>query len=802
MARQKTSTTRLPQALREELDETSGNDHPRTQYSSKSKVSRKEARKQERQDRKKNKAEYFSATSHNKRRAEEDHIESPKRKKPKHDPSLPNIPTKPDSAVTIPPLVKKRTPLETLISKSAPSQQPRRIADKEDAYISYLEAKLGYTKGSKRKKPAEDDGLDDLLDFADNLVSSPNVDDNDGQLGDNDLDGDWDNEDTDTQSSWPEGDESDEWQGLGELKEDDNISEGSEAPELISQPPAQEVSQSTTRYIPPHLRNKASAAEKPSESMIRLSRQLKGLLNRTSLNPVAQMTDVTSSLTTLIIDGISSHSSLLDSYVVLYAALISSLHKIVGIEFAAYFVQNVVSSYERHLSALSTVADEDESGKECSNLIVLVSELYNFQVISCILVFDIIRGLLNVGLSEFGVELLLKILRNSGQQLRQDDPSALKDIIQIVQNKVVDKGDILSSRTRFMIETLTNLKNNKSKRNIAQNQGADSVERMKKFLAGLSKKRTVLAHDPLRVSLDDLHSAETKGKWWLVGAAWGGDPLVDRQAEIKAAKVAETADPAGDLLKLARKQGMNTDIRRSIFVVLMSSEDYVDACERLSQLNLTEVQQREIVRVLLHCCGNEKSYNPYYALICQHLCHMAHSYRITLQFTLWDFLRDLGETSVGGAELVKNLKGDEGFDIKNISSTRMRNVARAYGWWIAKDCVSLAILKPVDFTSLKKTTTEFLREMMVQIFICSQRTSPMITVNAKDIPTTRNRATIEEIFIKATRIQALAMGLVYFLAEVFRDTSNDGEELEKLIRWASTLARDTLRTGVDIVPAL
>ena len=49
---------------------------------------------------------------------------------------------------------------------------------------------------------------------------------------------------------------------------------------------------------------------------------------------------------------------------------------------------------------------------------------------------------------------------------------------------------------------------------------------------------------------------------------------------------------------------MNTDIRRSIFVVLMSSEDYVDACERLGQLNLTEVQQREIVRVLLHCCGN------------------------------------------------------------------------------------------------------------------------------------------------------------------------------------------------------
>ena len=33
-------------------------------------------------------------------------------------------------------------------------------------------------------------------------------------------------------------------------------------------------------------------------------------------------------------------------------------------------------------------------------------------------------------------------------------------------------------------------------------------------------------------------------------------------------------------------------------------QDYVDACDRLSQLTLTEQQQREIVRVLVHCCGN------------------------------------------------------------------------------------------------------------------------------------------------------------------------------------------------------
>lgn len=144
--------------------------------------------------------------------------------------------------------------------------------------------------------------------------------------------------------------------------------------------------------------------------------------------------DVTASFTSFVIGSISAHSTLLDSYVILHAALISSLYRLVGVEFgryslfvrrcdqlslrAAFFVQNVVSSYEHHYSVLSPAtaaardATSDPLGKECSNLIVLLSELYNFQVISCVLVYDIIRNLLSAELTEFVVELLLKLLRS------------------------------------------------------------------------------------------------------------------------------------------------------------------------------------------------------------------------------------------------------------------------------------------------------------------------------------------------------------------------------------------------------
>jgi hypothetical protein len=90
------------------------------------------------------------------------------------------------------------------------------------------------------------------------------------------------------------------------------------------------------------------------------------------------------------------------------------------------------------------------------------------------------------------------------------------------------------------------------------------------------------APEPLRLTLSDLRSAESKGKWWLIGAAWRGDPLVDRQraAQVKHnithdQKKIQTGDDEDDvqaLMDLSRKQGMNTDIRRSVFVVLMQSD--------------------------------------------------------------------------------------------------------------------------------------------------------------------------------------------------------------------------------------
>ena len=94
---------------------------------------------------------------------------------------------------------------------------------------------------------------------------------------------------------------------------------------------------------------------------------------------------------------------------------------------------------------------------------------------------------------------------------------------------------------------------------------------------------------------------------------------------------------------------------------------------------------------------------------------------------------------------------------------------------------------------LKPRTRDFLAHFFRQLFANSQTSIPTVQ---SDAAPTRNKASLEETFVKAARIQVLAMGLVYFLTEMKK-----GSE-EEFIRWSIGVAIDALRTGLDIMPTM
>lgn len=703
---------------------------------------------------------------------------------------------------------------------------PRAVKDRlagDDAEIAALEKKLGIKK--KKKSKELDDGLEDLFGDLGALDSEEEIGLRGSSKRKRDQDDDWLASKRRKALGKPEDSLSDEDSGREDFEEmDDLLSEvdansdtdksmqeddeiesfdsdeedAEEEAEEVLQPRIREnpyvapVTSDTlpaTKYIPPALRGPPSS---DSEALARLRRQIQGLLNRLSdaniltiLKDVEQIYQsnprgyVNTTLIDLLMGMLSDPTVLLDTFLILHAGFIAAIYKVIGPDFGAQIVERIVSEIDKHYSA-----NKSGSGKQSTNLISLLAELYSFQMIGSNLVFDYIKLFLDE-LSEINTELLLRTVKVSGSQLRQDDPTSLKDIVLLLQKSVAKTGESnLPVRTKFMIETINNLKNNRMKTGVAASAiVSEHTVRMKKQLGSMNS-RNLKGTEPLRIGLADIKNTGKKGKWWLVGASWRNDAHGDTksQNDITAnSKLPTTRDQADDgevdLVQMAREQRMNTDIRRAIFITIMSASDFKDAHERLLKLNLKKSQEMEIPRVIVHCAGCEKNYNPYYTLLARKFCS-DHKSRKSFQFALWDLFKSMGENKEeDGAS------DDEDTDRDDLSLRKLVNLGKLYGTLMAKNGLSITSLKPLNLPHLKPKTKTFIEIMLVTVILESQKGSKE----------GRAEKALLNIVINADAVNGMVPDLQYFFRKVISRTELTANKAEKeTVKWACKVVDDML----------
>ncbi|KAJ2783267.1 suppressor of glycerol defect [Coemansia javaensis] len=576
---------------------------------------------------------------------------------------------------------------------------------------------------------------------------------------------------------------------------------------------------SVSRYIPPSLRRKQAADEAEDECVASIRKTLQGQLNRLSESNiegiVAQIEaqyqkhprhHVTEVLCGLILQAIRSRTHMLDTFLYVNAAVVGAMYRAVGLDPVAHLVQKLMEEFEQQFAQgladfragqdqEAKDGDDDDgaaggAGKECQNLCVFVAELYNFQIISCQLVYDVIRLCIQ-DVNEFTAELLLKLIRTSGLQLRKDDPLALKEVVRQATETVGSVGTgRLSVRCRFMVESLTSLKDNRMRN--AMSQSADNVARLKKFLANMDKRRPGGAAEPINIGLQDIRDIKTKGKWWLVGASWVGSqytgdgpaPGAAQAAARRAQDESSNADMER-LLKMAKAQHMNTDIRRSVFVTLLSSDDYADAFERLLKLDLKKTQARELMRVIIHCCGQEKAYNPYYTLVAYKLCAYHNTYQLTMQYALWDFMRELGETDVGGlGRLSQDDGGDGGGGGATVPLRRIVNLAKMYAWLVDRQVLSLLILKTVTFAKVGRQARVFFQVMFSTLFLLHKQRSEA------------DLKAVYGVFQRAASNPTMCHGMLFFFHHFVKRCDLVDEADLPAVRWGCKIAKQAIRDHV------
>ncbi|EME42783.1 hypothetical protein DOTSEDRAFT_155796 [Dothistroma septosporum NZE10] len=526
------------------------------------------------------------------------------------------------------------------------------------------------------------------------------------------------------------------------------------------------------KYVPPSMRKAPSSDE---EVLKQLRRQLQGQLNRLSeanlisiLQAVQEVYTnnarqyVTSTLVELLRGLVCDIAVLNDTFLILHAGFAAALYRTVGTDFGAQMLEAIVQAFDQHYSR-----DAATEGKQALNLLAFLANLYTLNAISADILFDYIRMLLErENFSENSTELLVRVIRVSGQQLRSDDPTALKDIVLLLHRTISAVGkDNVSVRTQFMIEQIDNLKNNRVKTGVAASAlSAEHMQRMKKTIGSI---KTVKTTEPLRIGLADLRDADKQGKWWLVGASWQPkDHSKSSTAKIEKAAIEEdTADASDadagvvDLDKLARQQGMNTDVRRAIFIAVTGAIDPEHAFVRVQKLNLKNKQQLEIPRVLLHCIGAEPVYNHFYTLIACRFCG-DHKMWKAWQFALLDIFRRLGEN--------QNEDDDEPEENEEMDVRKVYNLAKLYATLVAEGLLRITILKALDFGALASKTRVFVETMLVTI---------MILLRKKAHKGGLEHA-VKQTFEQAHAIQEMLPGLKYYLTTIVPESEAIGNKKE------------------------
>ncbi|KAG9348041.1 hypothetical protein JZ751_004061 [Albula glossodonta] len=413
------------------------------------------------------------------------------------------------------------------------------------------------------------------------------------------------------------------------------------------------------KYVPPHLRE--AAHDKRRAELERLKRNIKGLVNRLSEPNLASISgqleelymnrsrkDMNETLTEVLLSACVTPALMPDRLLMEHVLLVSVLHHTVGLEVGAHFLETVVRQFEDVYQCVS-------EGKECDNLVAIVAHLYNFHVVHSLLIFDILKKLTG-SFTEKDIELILFLLKN----------------------------------VRFMLETMLALKNNDMRK--IPGYDPEPVERLRKLQRTLVHQSSAGSDVKLRVSLENLLEADQVGRWWIVGSSWSGAPMIGDHGN-KQQKSSVEGQFSAKVLELARKQRMNTDIRRNIFCIVMTSEDYLDAFEKLLRLGLKDQQEREIVHVLLDCCLQEKTFNPYYSVLGEKFCSHDRRFQMTFQFSLWDKFKELA----------------------NLSSSTFSNLVQLVVRLLQKKCLSLSILKVIEFGELDKPQVRFLRQVLSKL---------------------------------------------------------------------------------------
>ncbi len=259
----------------------------------------------------------------------------------------------------------------------------------------------------------------------------------------------------------------------------------------------------------------------------------------------------------------------------------------------------------------------------CASSTTFIAHLINQQVAHEMLAAQMLLLLLHKPTDD-SVEIAVGLMKEVGQHIEEMNSQIALAVYDQFRS-ILHEADI-DKRVQYMIEVLFQIRKDKYKDHPAFKEDLDLVEEEDQITHRPGLDDQLVSEDGLNIfkvdpEWESNEEAYKELKAEILGEASGSEDEDDEDAEDESSD--EEQDETEKAMEI--KDQSNTDLvnlRRSIYLTIMSSGGFEEACHKLMRINLPTGREDELPSMIIECCSQERTYNKFFGLIGERFCKL------------------------------------------------------------------------------------------------------------------------------------------------------------------------------------
>ncbi|KAK0530546.1 pre-mRNA-splicing factor cwc22 [Tilletia horrida] len=341
----------------------------------------------------------------------------------------------------------------------------------------------------------------------------------------------------------------------------------------------------------------------------------------------------------------------------------------------------------------------------CYSTILFIAHLVNQRVLHEIVALEILLLLLEKPTDD-SVELAVGFMRESGAFLAEEAPKASNGVFDRFR-AILYEGNI-TKRVQFMIEVLSQVRRENFKDNPRIPENLDLVEEDDQITHEIGLDNKLNIQEGLNIFKADPDFLENEEKYRQIKAEILGENSDSEEGDDEGDSdddEDEGDEEEDELQEAQRKLEIHdrtetnlVNLRRTIYLTIMSSSIFEEAVHKLLKIQMPEGQEIEMCNMIIECCSQERTFNKFYAHIAERFCKLNRMWSGCFEQCFHNYYDT----------------------IHRYETNRLRNIARLFGSLLATDSISWASFDAIhmnedDTTSSSRIFTKILFQEMQEI---------------------------------------------------------------------------------------